>query len=76
MKIHPQKSERASITFILIVLLGIMMMLVAAEARALWQLRQETRLLEQRQIKRLNPVPANPPASTHNATNSVSPSHP
>ena len=67
MKISPEspagpgpKSDRASreesgmATIIFIALLAIMMILVTAEARALFQLHREVKFLEQQQIKRLN----------------------
>jgi hypothetical protein len=62
------KSDRASreqngmATIIFIALLAIMMILVTAEARALFQLHREVKFLEQQQIERLNhattPAPA------------------
>jgi hypothetical protein len=51
-------------TVIFIALLAIMMILVMAESRALFHLRQEVKLLEQRQIKRLNPPATNAVAAT------------
>ena len=55
-------------TFIFIVLLAIMMILVMAEARALFNLPREVKLLEKQQIKRLqlsttNSVPVLTPAA-------------
>ena len=47
-------SKAGSISFVFIALLGIMMILVTAESRALYQLHSEVKLLEQRQIKRIN----------------------
>jgi len=47
-------SERGMATVLFIALLAIMLMLVAAESRALIQLHREVKLLEQQQIKRLN----------------------
>jgi hypothetical protein len=41
-------------TIIFITLLAIMLILVTAESRALFQLHREVKLLEQQQIKRLN----------------------
>jgi hypothetical protein len=58
--------ERGSITVIFIVLLAIMMILVTAESRALFQLHREVKFLEQQQIKRLN-------ASTTNTIVTVPP---
>ena len=41
-------------TFLFIALLAIMMILVTAESRALFHLHREVKLLEQKQIKRLD----------------------
>ena len=57
MKIHPQfnrQNEHGMATMIFLVLLSIMMILVMAESRALFQLHREAKFLEQQQIKRLN----------------------
>jgi hypothetical protein len=53
----PKRSEGGSISLIFIVLLTIMMILVMAESRALFNLHREVKFLEQQQVKRLN----NPP---------------
>ncbi|HVU07257.1 MAG TPA: hypothetical protein VHG89_01795 [Verrucomicrobiae bacterium] len=62
MKIHQKnwskKNESGLATVVFIALLAIMMILVTAETRALIQLRQENKLLEQQQIKRLNAIVA------------------
>jgi hypothetical protein len=50
----PKRSERGMATVIFIALLGIMMILVLAESRALIHLHREVKFLEQQQIKRLN----------------------
>jgi hypothetical protein len=50
----PNRNEGGSATVIFIALLAIMMILVSAEARALFHLRCEVKLLEQQQMKRLN----------------------
>ena len=50
----PKRSEDGSVVFILISLLAIMMILVAANSDALSRLHRETKLLEHRQIERLN----------------------
>lgn len=50
----PTRSEDGSITFLFIALLSIMMILVMAESRALYQLHHEVRFLERQQIQRLN----------------------
>lgn len=49
-----RRNEGGMITVVFIALLAIMMILVMAESRALIQLRRETKLLEQQQIKRLD----------------------
>jgi hypothetical protein len=54
MKIQRDNSKRGMATLLFVALLGIMMMLIAAETRSLLHLRRETRFLEQQQIKRLN----------------------
>jgi hypothetical protein len=46
--------EGGSVTVIFIALLAVMMILVTAEGRALFQLHREVKLLEQQQLKRLN----------------------
>lgn len=55
----PRRSERGSATVIFIALLGIMLILVTAESRALFHLHREVKFLEQQQIKRLNAQPTN-----------------
>ncbi len=52
--VAPKRREGGSITLIFIVLLTIMMILVMAESRALFNLHREVKLLEQQQIKRLH----------------------
>jgi hypothetical protein len=63
MKIQEQnpirRSEGGMATVIFIALLAIMMILVMAESRALFHLHREVKLLEQKQIKRLNNPPTN-----------------
>jgi K+ transporter len=58
MKIYFQNSRRKNeggmVTVIFIALLTIMMILVTAESRALYQLHREVKFLEQQQIKRLD----------------------
>ena len=54
MKVQPAQREHGIITVIFIALLAIMMILLTAEARSVIRLRQETHLLQQQQIKRLN----------------------
>jgi len=58
------RRQNGSVVFVFISLLAIMMILFAANSRALLDLRQQTRLLERRQIERLD-------ASQTNATDSV-----
>ncbi len=55
----PQRSEGGSITIIFVILLTIMLILVTAESRALFNLHREVKFLEQQQIKRLNNSPTN-----------------
>ena len=63
--IFSQRHESGLATMIFIILLAIMMILVMAESRALFQLHRETKFLEQQQIKRLNgPVTNTMPTST------------
>jgi hypothetical protein len=50
----PKRSEGGSITFVFIVLLSIMVILVAVNAKTLFRLHREVKLLEQQQIKRLD----------------------
>ncbi len=48
------RRQNGSVVFVFISLLAIMMILVAANGNALSRLHQETKLLEHRQIERLN----------------------
>jgi hypothetical protein len=50
----PRRSEDGMATVLFIALLAIMLILVTAESRALWQLHREVKFLQQQQIKRLN----------------------
>jgi len=56
----PRRSESGMATVVFIGLLAIMMILVMAESRALFTLHREVKLLEQQQLKRLNPPLTNP----------------
>jgi len=49
-----RRREGGSAVFILVALLAIIMVLVNANSKALFQLRQDINLLEQQQVKRLN----------------------
>jgi hypothetical protein len=49
-----RRNERGMATLVFITLLAIMMILVTAESRALYQLHREVKLLAQQQAKRLN----------------------
>lgn len=60
----PRRSEGGFITITFVVLLTIMMILVTAETRSVIHLRQETKLLEQRQVKRFNVPPASTTTNT------------
>lgn len=57
--VAPKRGENGSITMVFIILLAIMMILVTAESRALFNLHREVKLMEQQQIKRLNSSPTN-----------------
>jgi len=50
----PKRRESGSVVFVFIALLAIMMILVTVNQSALIRMRQETKLLEHRQIERLN----------------------
>ena len=52
-----RQNQRGSATIIFTILLSIMMILILAEGRALSQLHQEQRQLEQRQVLRLSHPP-------------------
>jgi len=58
MNIHCEHSARKHseglATILFIALLAIMMILITAESRALFNLHREVKLLEQQQLKRLN----------------------
>jgi hypothetical protein len=49
-----RRDERGLATIIFVSLLAIMMILVTAESRALYNLHREVKLLEQQQVKRLD----------------------
>jgi hypothetical protein len=59
----PNRAESGMASIIFITLLTLMMILVTAEARALFQLRREVKFLEQQQIKRLAGQSARPEAT-------------
>ena len=50
----PKRSEGGMVTVIFIALLAIMMILLMVESKSLIRLRNEVKLLDQQQIKRLN----------------------
>jgi hypothetical protein len=55
MKIHRPsrpKSESGLVTLLFVVLLSIMMILITAESRSLYNLHRDVKLLEQQQVKR------------------------
>ena len=64
----PKRNEGGMATIIFITLLAIMMILVTAESRALFQLHREVKLLEQQQFKRLNAPATNTVAITTSET--------
>ena len=49
-----RRNDDGMATMIFIILLAIMMILVTAESRALYQLHRDVKFIEQQQIKRLN----------------------
>ena len=60
----PQLRESGSAVFVFIALLAIMMILIMASATPLVQLRIEEKLIEQKQIERLNVSQTNAVAAT------------
>ena len=54
-----RKHNQGLATIVFIALLAIMMILITAESRALFNLHREVKLLEQQQIKRLNSAATN-----------------
>jgi len=54
-----KRSEDGSATVLFIALLAIMLLLVTANVRTLVQLRLEEKLVEQKQVQRLNPAQTN-----------------
>jgi hypothetical protein len=55
--------QGGSATIIFVTLLSIMLVLVAANGRTLVLLKKEVRLIEQRQVQRLQGSPTNAPAA-------------
>ncbi len=51
----PQRKQNGSAIVVVLALLGIMLLYVAANVRALHHLGRELKYVEQRQIQRLNP---------------------
>jgi hypothetical protein len=49
-----QRSRRGYATVVVLALLGLLLVLVASGTRALNQLKREMRLIEQRQVQRVN----------------------
>ena len=60
----PKRSEDGMATMLLIGLLAIMMIIVTAESSALFHLHREMKLLEQKQIQRLNASQTNSTGQT------------
>jgi hypothetical protein len=60
-----RRGDRGSAVILLLALVAIMLILITAESRALFQLHREVKWLEQQQIKRLSAPPH------HSATNVV-----
>lgn len=50
----PRRRQNGSAVLVFIMLLAVMLILVTANSKALFHLHQEIKLLEQRQVKRLN----------------------
>ena len=61
---RPARRTNGSITVVFIALLGIMMILVMAESRALFHLHREVKFLEQQQTNRLHRAQVAAPAAT------------
>lgn len=59
-----RRHEAGMATLLFIALLAIMMLLVTAETRALIGLHREVKLLEQKQLERLNAPPSANPVAT------------
>jgi hypothetical protein len=64
-----KRNEDGMATLVFIALLAIMMILVTAEARALFHLHREVKILEQQQIKRLNTIPINTVTAAQSSAN-------
>jgi hypothetical protein len=65
-RIHSvRRNERGMATLVFIALLAIMLLLVTANGESLFQLHREMKLLEQRQIKRLDASQTNSIAVTN-----------
>ncbi|HKW30101.1 MAG TPA: hypothetical protein VJT54_12250 [Verrucomicrobiae bacterium] len=57
--LSPRRRQDGSTVLVLITLLVIMVMLATANSKALFHLHREIKLLETRQIQRLNTSPSN-----------------
>ncbi len=57
--LSPRRRQDGSTVLVLITLLAIMVMLATANSKALFHLHREIKLLETRQIQRLNASPSN-----------------
>ena len=69
---RPQPPEAGMAVLIFISLLAIMVILVMAELRSVFQLHREVKFLEQQQIKRLSAAMPQAP-NTHATTNPAAP---
>jgi hypothetical protein len=56
---NSRHNERGMVTVVFIALLAIMLLLVMANGKSLFHLHREIKLLEQKQIKRLNAAQTN-----------------
>jgi Na+/melibiose symporter-like transporter len=70
--LKPNRERGFFATIIMIAILGIILIFVAANAKRIYQLDRELKLVEQRQVNRLNP-PASP---TNHVAASVSTNSP
>ncbi len=64
-------SQSGTAVLLMLVLMAILMILVASNVRTLWQLKQELRLVERRQIRRLEAEAARTNAVPRAATEAV-----
>jgi DNA-directed RNA polymerase specialized sigma54-like protein len=68
-----RRSREGSAVVVLLVLLTLMVALAAANTATLNRLRQRVKIVEQRQVRRLNGLPSAKPPPGLSATNSTPP---